>query len=117
MASSADLGGSGVANLGSWTIAQLRDLAQRIGLGGYSRMDKNGLLDAVAQALPKAQSSAVLAAEHTPEESSAAALHAPLAPELTSHVTFLPRDPQWAFVFWEISASDQQRAAAAGATQ
>jgi uncharacterized protein len=117
MASSADLGGSGLANLGSWTIAQLRDLAQRIGLGGYSRMDKNGLLDAVAQSMPKAQSSGVLTAEHTPEGNSAAALHAPLAPELTSHVTFLPRDPQWAYVFWEISASDQQRAAAAGATQ
>jgi hypothetical protein len=117
MASSADLGGSGVANLGSWTIAQLRDLAQRIGLGGYSRMDKSGLLDAVNQALPKAQSSGVLTAELTPEENSAASLLAPIATELTSHVTFLPRDPQWAFVFWEISASDQQRAAAAGATQ
>ena len=67
MASSADLGGSGLAHLGSWTIAQLRDLAQRIGLGGYSRMDKKGLLDAVNQALPKAQSSGVLTAEHTPE--------------------------------------------------
>jgi len=118
MASSADLGGSGLANLGSWTIAQLRDLAQRIGLGGYSRMDKNGLLDAVAQALPKAQSSAVLSAEHTPEgNSAAAAVLAPIATELPSHITFLPRDPQWAYVFWEISASDQQRAAAAGATQ
>ncbi|MBW0182080.1 MAG: DUF4912 domain-containing protein [Vulcanococcus sp.] len=117
MASSADLGGSGLVNLGSWTIAQLRDLAQRIGLGGYSRMDKKGLLDAVNQALPKAESSAVLTPEHTPEESSAAALHAPIAPELTSHVTFLPRDPQWAYVFWEIRAGDQQRAAAAGGTQ
>ena len=117
MASSADLGGSGLAHLGSWTITQLRDLAQRIGLGGYTRMDKNGLLDAVAQALPTAQSSAVLTAEDTPEEISPASLLAPIAPELTSHVTFLPRDPQWAYMFWEISASDQQRAAAAGATQ
>jgi hypothetical protein len=117
MASSADLGGSGLANLGSWTIAQLRDLAQRIGLGGYSRMDKTGLLDAVSQALPKAQSSAVLTAEHTPEANFPAAVLTPIASELTSHITFLPRDPQWAYVFWEISAGDQQRAAAAGATQ
>ena len=117
MASSADLGGSGLANLGSWTIAQLRDLAQRIGLGGYSRMDKNGLLDAVAQALPRAQSSGVLTAEHTPDVNSAASVLTPIATELPSHITFLPRDPQWAYVFWEISAGDQQRAAVAGATQ
>jgi len=117
MASSSDLGGSGIANLGSWTIAQLRDLAQRIGLGGYSRMDKTGLLDAVAQALPKAQSSAALTAEHTPDVNSAAAVLTPIASELPSHITFLPRDPLWAYVFWEISSSDQQRAAAAGATQ
>jgi len=39
------------------------------------------------------------------------------AAELTTHVTFLPRDPQWAYVFWEISSSDQKRATAAGATQ
>jgi hypothetical protein len=34
-----------------------------------------------------------------------------------THVVFLPRDPQWAYVFWEISADDRQRAQAAGARQ
>ena len=34
-----------------------------------------------------------------------------------SEVTFLPRDPHWAHVFWELGSSDQQRAAAAGAGQ
>jgi hypothetical protein len=113
------MGGSGLSNLGSWTLLQLRDLAKRIGLGGYSRMDKSGLLDAVNEALPKAQSSAVLTAEHSSDQNAAAVVPAPaaVAIEFGSHITFLPRDPQWAFVFWEISASDQERAAAAGGTQ
>jgi hypothetical protein len=34
-----------------------------------------------------------------------------------SQVTFLPRDPQWAYVFWELGSADQQRAATAGACQ
>jgi hypothetical protein len=110
------MGGSGLSSLGSWTLLQLRDLAKRIGLGGYSRMDKSVLLDAVSQALPEAK--ALVSADvlvtppgTTPDVAAAVVM------ELSSHVTFLPRDPQWAFVFWEISASDQERAAAAGGTQ
>jgi hypothetical protein len=116
-ASGADMGGSGLSNLGKWTLLQLRDLAKRIGLGGYSRMDKTGLLEAVSQALPNAAPSA-----HQEQASDGHAQAQPdpigsASPELPSHITFLPRDPQWAYVFWEISASDQQRAAEAGATQ
>ncbi|MBM5785418.1 MAG: DUF4912 domain-containing protein, partial [Cyanobacteria bacterium K_DeepCast_35m_m1_288] len=107
-ASGAEMGSSGLANLGSWTLLQLRDLAKRIGLGGYSRMDKSGLLEAVSQALPNAAP----AQTQLEQNSSGSA-----APELPSHITFLPRDPQWAYVFWEISSSDQQRAVAAGGTQ
>jgi hypothetical protein len=32
-------------------------------------------------------------------------------------VVFLPRDPQWAYVFWEIAEDDRQEAMAAGASQ
>lgn len=115
-ASGADMGSSGLSNLGNWTLLQLRDLAKRIGLGGYSRMDKTGLLEAVSEALPKSKPAAVaLGQQATPSPSVLAAGTG--ASELPSHITFLPRDPQWSYVFWEISASDQQRAAAAGATQ
>ena len=116
-ASGADMGGSGLANLGSWTVLQLRDLAKRLGLGGYSRMDKTVLLDAVSQALPEANAFVAAELRSTPQGSSPADETGTAASELASHVTFLPRDPQWADVFWEISASDQQRAAAAGASQ
>ena len=118
MASSgAEMGGPGVSNLGNWTLAQLRQLAKRLGLGGYSRMNKSGLLSAVQEALPTRSPS--VAAEPEPASGSerSVAVPAPAVPELASHITFLPRDPQWAFVFWEISSSDQERATAAGALQ
>ena len=38
------------------------------------------------------------------------------AVEHTTHVVFLPRDPQWAYCFWAISDSDRSKATEAGAT-
>jgi len=38
-------------------------------------------------------------------------------PSLKTSVVFLPRDPQWAFVYWEISAEDRQSALEAKAEQ
>ena len=38
-------------------------------------------------------------------------------PLADTRVVFLPRDPQWAYVFWEISAASRQAAEAVGARQ
>ena len=38
-------------------------------------------------------------------------------PDSQTRVVFLPRDPQWAYVFWEISEEDRSDALADGATQ
>ena len=38
------------------------------------------------------------------------------ATPVTTHVVFLPRDPQWAYCFWSISDLDRQKARDAGAT-
>ena len=50
-----------------------------------------------------------------------AAIEAELAPSTRSavetRVVFLPRDPQWAYVFWEIAPAERDAALAAGATQ
>ena len=108
---------SGVADLGNWTLVQLRELAKRLGLSGYSRMNKSGLLDAVQQALPTSAPSMATEPEPASGSERSVAVPAPVAPEVPSHITFLPRDPQWAVVFWEISSSDQERATAAGALQ
>jgi hypothetical protein len=38
------------------------------------------------------------------------------AAAVTTHVVFLPRDPQWAYCFWTISDDDREKARKAGAT-
>ncbi len=81
------------------TMAQLRELARGFGVGGYARLAKADLVQALAQAPLDA------AVETSARE--------PVA----TQVTFLPRDPQWAYVFWSISSADHERAAAAGAQQ
>ena len=62
--------------------------------------------------------SALRSSSASPDEAapvSAAPAAAPVD-AVTTHVVFLPRDPQWAYCFWSISADDQQRARKAGAT-
>ncbi len=81
------------------TVAQLRELARGLGVRRYTRLAKEELVEALAKADPAEASSAVSVSK---------------AP---SQVTFLPRDPQWAYVFWSISTTDRERAAAAGAQQ
>jgi len=90
-----------VANLAGLTVTQLRELARRLGLRGNSSTDRAELVNALAPVV----------AESQPDD------QPPAVPSGSSTVVFLPRDPQWAYTFWEISASDHERAQAAGAQQ
>lgn len=94
------------APLFSQTLAQLRELARRLGVRSYTRLAKAELVEALAQVEPTpAQPNSPLAVEATPQGKN------------NTTVTFLPRDPQWAYVFWTIDPADRERAAAAGAQQ
>jgi hypothetical protein len=90
------------------TLRQLRQVASDLGVSLYSRKSKEELLSAISarqeEAGPSLQS---LEAEMAP---------AP-RPGAETRVVFLPRDPQWAYVFWEISDEERDRALAAGASQ
>ena len=130
-----------VANLASMSMRQLRELARTLGISRYSAETKEGLAEAIATkasltgedeapATPPA-AFAPMAAMSPPEPAETAktpqtaadlpAMEASLAsaprPRTETRVVFLPRDPQWAYVFWEISEADQMAAAAGGATQ
>jgi hypothetical protein len=104
--------------LASQTLAQLRELARTTALSGiYSRLSRSQLIEALQQELPEPPQaspqagSAALSAETPAPESS----HPAMAE--ATQVSFLPRDPRWAFVFWQLGSADRQRAAAAGAQQ
>ncbi|MEB3307169.1 MAG: DUF4912 domain-containing protein [Cyanobacteriota bacterium] len=90
------------------TLRQLRQIASDLGVSLYSRKSKEELVAAISerQDLPESE----------PKPSRPESLPAP-RPEAGTHVVFLPRDPQWAYVFWEISEQDRDLALSAGANQ
>lgn len=91
------------------TLRQLRQVASDLGVSLYSRKSKDELLEAINQRQ-----------DDTPRSLKAIEAELPPAPRPSSantNVVFLPRDPQWAYVFWEISEPDRAQALASGASQ
>jgi hypothetical protein len=96
------------------SVAQLRDLARQFGVRSTMRMAKSELVGVLAKVLPfPASQPRTAQAEAQPQPQP----HLQSQSQAITQVTFLPRDPQWAAVFWQISRADQDRAAAAGAQQ
>ncbi|MFM7696941.1 MAG: DUF4912 domain-containing protein [Vulcanococcus sp.] len=93
-----------LSSLARMTLRQLRQVASELGVSLYSRKTKEELLSAIGKR--QADLTSVEAerrpSSHSPED---------------SRVVFLPRDPQWAYVFWEICEADRQQAFKAGASQ
>jgi hypothetical protein len=125
-------------NLGQMSLRPLRDLAGRLGIGRLSRSLQRQLLLAIQSqgSTPEAEPvrdlglpRAAAASGPAPggEAPLSAAGEAPSLPgpggqlpprpsaQGETRVVFLPRDPQWAFVFWEICPADLESALAAGA--
>ena len=120
-----------LSSLARMTLRQLRQIASDLGVSLYSRKSKEELVSAISHrqvgseaavetgsvgfmpsptgltASATATNLAVLEAELPP----------PSRPDSETRVVFLPRDPQWAYVFWEISEADRQQAQRAGASQ
>ena len=88
------------------TLRQLRQMASDLGVTLYSRKSKDDLVSAIAERQERRGGDLkAIEAELTPPSQS----------QSNTRVVFLPRDPQWAYVFWEISDSDRRRAQSEGA--
>ena len=98
-----------VQQLARLTLLQLRELAQSLGISRYAALDKSRLIAAVSQA-----KGAPLETIPDRDPQSGTPVERPAA---STHVVFLPRDPQWGYVFWEITAAERQQAAQAGAQE
>ena len=102
-----------LANLAGLSMRQLRELARTLGIQRYSAQDRDSLAEAIADR----------SGEGTEQASPrpVAAIEAEMAPAprpaSETRVVFLPRDPQWAYVFWDISEDDRTDALQAGASQ
>jgi len=105
------------------TLRQLRQVASGLGVGLYSRKSKQELSELIGENPPGSGPAPAQAAGGAAPGSSPSLTEIeaglPPAPRPTpqTKVVFLPRDPQWAYVFWEIADSDRQQAETAGASQ
>jgi len=112
-----------LTSLALLTLRQLRQVASDLGVSLYSRKSKEELVEAISTCQEE-QGVDLAALDLNALDLSAvdlAAIEAEMAPAprpaADTRVVFLPRDPQWAYVFWEIADHDRSEAFAAGATQ
>ncbi len=103
-----------ISRLASLSMRQLRDVARSLGVSRYSAQDREGLAEAISKS---AADRVVEAAEVIETEVIEAEMAPASRPAAETRVVFLPRDPQWAYVFWDISEADREQAMAAGASQ
>ncbi len=93
------------------TLRQLRLMASDLGVPLYSRKSKASL---VKQISIKQEKKTQIEESKAEKRGSQKDLEANTQNNGT-RVVFVPRDPEWAYVFWEISESDKQRASDSGA--
>ncbi len=104
------------------TLRQLRQIASDLGVSLYSRKTKEELLNEIQSSKGEGERSRFeavnpLGASTTSLEILEAGFTPAPRPEVETKVVFLPRDPQWAYVFWEIAEAERIKAIEAGAGQ
>ncbi len=111
---------SGDQDTNDLTLRQLRQMASNLGIGRYSRMLKDQLLRAIqgkSDSEPEVSQPGGDAPQGVDLRNIEAEMSSAPRPAAQTSVVFLPRDPQWAFVFWELSDNDRRLAMADGASQ
>ena len=90
-----------LTSLAMLTLRQLRQVASDLGVSLYSRKSKEELVEAISF-------------RQEEQDINLTAIEAEMAPAprpaADTRVVFLPRDPQWAYVFWEIAEADRAAA-------
>ena len=100
-------------SLASQTLRQLRHKASDLGVPLYSRKSKEVLIKQIAiyqEKLKAKQEKEALQFWRAPEKAGQNLVSGQVGKDTNTRVVFLPRDPQWAYVFWEISEQDRKKA-------
>ena len=82
-------------SLNRLTLRQLRYKASELSVPLYSRKSKEALINSIVLAQERQRTQKIVGDAFT---------------SLETKVVFLPRDPEWAYVFWELSDLDKKRA-------
>jgi len=104
---------SELTSLATLTLLQLRQIAKQVGVNLYNLKSKEELLESISSIPDLADLSSLITAAMAAD---AQAEPTP-RPGPETRVAFLPRDPQWAYVCWEIADRDRQLAMESGASQ
>ncbi len=101
----------------SLTLRQLRQEASKLSVPLYSRKTKAVLVDLI----DKYQQNASEKYNKTSAKNTSPIISnfssQPVKEEVNTKLVFLPRDPEWAYVFWQISESDRDKAQSLGANK
>ncbi len=101
----------------SLTLRQLRQEASKLSVPLYSRRTKAVLVDLIIQYQEKSLRKINSRDPDLNLDNSSESNILNSNDEIKTNVVFLPRDPDWAYVFWQISDSDREKAQSLGANK
>ena len=102
----------------SLTLRQLRQVASKLSVPLYSRKTKAVLVDLIVKYQAKENNSENISQARNSNSIPNQQLSAtPTSVDAKTNLVFLPRDPEWAYVFWHISEADREKAKSLGANK
>jgi len=101
----------------SITLRQLRQEASKLSVPLYSRKTKAVLVDLILKYQEKSSQKTITSESQPKSEDNFESNPFNSSEEVKTKVVFLPRDPDWAYVFWQISDTDREKAQSLGANK
>tara|TARA_B100000963_G_scaffold155656_1_gene135517 strand:+ start:1426 stop:2577 length:1152 start_codon:yes stop_codon:yes gene_type:complete len=100
------------------TLRQLRQVASKLSVPLYSRKTKAVLVDLIVSYQTKKNNLEVISKSNIDDNiSNTKPTTIPPTTETKTNLVFLPRDPEWSYVFWQISEYDRDKAKSLGANK
>jgi len=93
----------------SLTLRQLRQEASKLSVPLYSRKTKAVLVDLILKYQEKFSKKKNISTSQPNTENNFDPNTFNSSEEVKTNVVFLPRDPDWAYVFWQISDADREK--------
>ena len=101
----------------SLTLRQLRQEASKLSVPLYSRKTKAVLVDLILKYQEKFSQKVSASSSQRKYEETLESNTFHSSEKVKTNVVFLPRDPDWAYVFWQISDADREKAQSLGANK
>ena len=103
--------------LSGLTLRQLRQEASILSVPLYSRKTKAVLIDLILKYQKNSENLTTQTVLNNTPKNLPDPITQPSKEVIDTKVAFLPRDPEWAYVFWQISESDRETAQSLGASK